>query len=64
MSILLSMKLTRTTFVGLSSAALIAIAVFVAVHYVERAKDNTPAIRVENTPSTAMRGLAPATRPS
>ena len=43
------MKLTRT-FVGLSSAALAAIALVAAVHHVARAQDDAPAIRTESTP--------------
>ncbi|HEY5041874.1 MAG TPA: DegQ family serine endoprotease [Verrucomicrobiae bacterium] len=43
------MKWTRS-FIGLSSAALVAISIFVTVHYVAQARENAPTIRVENTP--------------
>jgi len=49
MSIFQGMKWTRS-FIGLSSAALVAISIFVTVHYVAQARENAPTIRVENTP--------------
>ena len=43
------MKLTRT-FIGLSSAALAATALFATVHYVARAVESGPDLRVDSTP--------------
>ena len=43
------MKLTQT-FIGISSAALVLAGVVTTVHFVARAQDSAPAIRVESTP--------------